>query len=131
MSLRLYKIEKLCSNTAIELLFSQSAEPEGQGGAILAYPWRLVWRLNEGRPERLPANVAQFMIVVPKKRLRHAVDRVLMRRRCREAYRLHRDLLPHGLPLDLAFIYIGKPGWLAPYASTEHAIERLLRQIKI
>ncbi len=30
----------------------------------------------------------QFMITVPKKKRRHAVDRVLMRRRIREAFRL-------------------------------------------
>lgn len=130
-SLRLYKTEKLCSLTAVELLFSQLKDSGGKGGAALVYPWRIVWRLNEDRPEGMRRDVAQFLITVPKKRVRHAVDRVLMRRRCREAYRLHRDALPAGVPLDLAFIYVGKEGSLASYAATERAVVRLLSQIKL
>jgi len=115
----------------VELLFSQLKDSGGKGGAALVYPWRIVWRLNEDRPEGMRRDVAQFLITVPKKRVRHAVDRVLMRRRCREAYRLHRDALPAGVPLDLAFIYVGKEGSLASYAATERAVVRLLSQIKL
>ncbi len=84
MSLRLYKREKLCSVTAIENLF---ARKEGNGSAM-AYPLRAVWRVSE----RNGASI-QFLISIPKKRLRHAVDRVTMRRRVREAYRLNRNAL--------------------------------------
>lgn len=66
------------------------------------------------------------MISVPKKRLRHAVDRVTMRRRIREAYRLLRDLHPlaDGSRIDLAFVYVDSR--LQPYAKIEAAMHRLL-----
>lgn len=125
--LRLYKIEKLCSATATELLFARpgAAASGGPGDAVkphsaVAWPWRAVWRVNTRRT----ADVAQFLISVPKKRLRHAVDRVTMRRRCREAYRLSRHLLPPSSRLDIAFIYVGDS--LTPYDRTAASMTRLL-----
>lgn len=66
------------------------------------------------------------MISVPKKRLRHAVDRVAMRRRIREAYRLLRDShpLPDGSRFDLAFVYVDSR--LQPYAKIQASVSRLL-----
>ena len=98
MSLRLYKKEKLCSVTAINSLFEQ--------GALIAYPLRMVWNANQNRTK--PSGI-QFLISIPKKKIRHAVKRVAMRRRVREAYRLNRHLvtLPQSIPaLDIAFIYV-------------------------
>lgn len=107
MSLRLYKKEKLCSVTAINSLFAiKQRETAPQQGALIAYPLRMVWRANE---KRIKPSGIQFLISVPKKKLRHAVDRVAMRRRIREAYRLNRHLikLPAEIPaLDVAFIYV-------------------------
>lgn len=100
--LRLYKKEKLCSKTAIDNLFSPAKDCAGEN--VMAYPWRAVWRhrsFEDKRPE-----CAQFLITVPKRRLRHAVDRVRMRRIMREAYRLNRQLLPPDRALDIAFIYV-------------------------
>lgn len=121
-SFRLYKKQRLCSPTAIEALFARTPECYG----ALTYPLRAVWRHN---PERRSDAPAAFVIVVPKRRLRHAVDRVLMRRRIREAYRLHQhDLdLPQGLRLDLGFVYVGNS--IEPYATIERAMLRLLEKI--
>jgi ribonuclease P protein component len=98
-SFRLYKREKLCSDTAIDLLFSR----KGEGQAALFYPIRIVWRVNTSR-----TGGAKFLISVPKKRLHHAIDRVAMRRLIREAYRLNRSRLGEAieLPVDIAFGYI-------------------------
>jgi ribonuclease P protein component len=120
---RLYKKEKLCSVIAIGQLF------DGSGAdchSALAYPLRMVWREN---PRRSSDATIQFLISVPKKKLRHAVDRVQMRRRVREAFRLNR----HSHPLesdrrvDVAFIYVAKT--LEPYARVESAMHRLLKKI--
>ena len=119
MSLRLYKREKLCSVTAIENLF---ARKEGNGSAM-AYPLRAVWRVSE----RNGASV-QFLISIPKKRLRHAVDRVTVRRRVREAYRLNRDLLPEGTKMDIAFIYVASE--VLPSSRIVPAMRRLLARIR-
>lgn len=123
--LRLYKVEKLCSLTAIDLLFSNRGSGDGKhlSGSALCYPWRAVWRFDSVRTPR----VAKFLISVPKKRLRHAVDRVTMRRRCREAYRLSRRLLPEGVAVDIAFIYVGNG--VTPYSPTFNAVGRLLGKI--
>lgn len=119
--LRLYKIEKLCSETAIGRLFSRN---DPQVSSTLAYPLRLAWRIDDVRGVKCP----RFLVSVPKKRLRHAVDRVTMRRRIREAYRLNRSLISPDLPADLAFIYVADK--LLPYAKVEHALKRLLASVK-
>lgn len=117
------KRHKLCSHTAVEQLFGCS----GSQSAI-AYPLRAVWRENTARTggERV-----QFLITVPKKRLRHAVDRVTMRRRVREAYRLSRHQYisadNDAAATDVAFIYVANG--LMPYHSVERAVGRLLSKI--
>lgn len=89
----------------------------------MAYPWRLVWTPATNR-----TSVARFLITVPKKRLRHAVDRVKMRRRCREAYRLSRHLLPTPSPgVELAFIYVADA--VTPYAKTHRAMAKMLTAV--
>lgn len=127
-SLRLYKKEKLCSCIAIDALFSRRVNCyAGMTGSALAYPLRLVWRRNDGRHHGAGF---QFLISVPKKKLRHAVDRVTMRRRIREAYRLNRDLLPQlpdGGKVDMAFVYVADG--LQPYAAVERSVCRLLRRL--
>lgn len=119
----LYKKEKLCSTTAIEQLFS------GGGRALnrLSYPLRLVAASDPGR--RSDAPVA-FLISVPKRRLRHAVDRVKMRRRIREAYRLlHRNYaFDASARLDVAFIYVADE--TVPYERVYAAMEHLLGSLQ-
>ena len=109
---RLYKREKLRSVSAIDALFSHKPGIAG----VMAFPVRAVWRLDGTR-----AGGTRFLVSVPKKRLRHAVDRVAMRRRIREAYRLHRAILPDTttLPLDIAFIFVSDT--LQPYRRIEDA----------
>ena len=113
------KKDKLCSVRAIELLF-------GAGGAefsTLAYPLRVLARQDNMRSS--DAAIA-FFISIPKKRLRHAVDRVTMRRRVREAYRLNRGNypLPEDVRLDVAFVYVADK--LKSYRSVERAMTRIL-----
>lgn len=112
------KSHKLCSRSAIERLF----DVDGSRSDI-AYPLRALWR-EAGRPAGEPA---QFLITVPKKRLHKAVDRVLMRRRIREAYRLLHASAENGAPRDMAFIYVANES--RPYRSIEKAMRRLLGQI--
>lgn len=121
MSLRLPKSTKLCSQTAIDRLFAQR-DVEG----ALAYPLRAVWGDVSGR---LRGDAVQFVASVPKKRVRHAVDRVLLRRRIREAYRLNRQqyIRDAAQPCDVLFVYVGNG--LEPYTKIEGAMKRLLRKI--
>lgn len=121
---RLGKAYKLCSITAIDSLFSGRA-----GGAdvcsALAYPLRAVWRRADGRAAGAPV---QFVISVPKRRLRHAVDRVTMRRRIREAFRLNRHSFEaSGVRADVAYVYVGDK--VLPYAAVERAMRKLLTRM--
>lgn len=121
-TLRLYKRQKLCSLTAIDLLFAR----QGDGQAALLYPLRIAWRHNDIR-----TGGVQFMISVPKRKLRHAVDRVTMRRRIREAYRLHHRAILGNLtdttPIDIAFIYVADQ--LVPSRRINSAMIKALKKI--
>ena len=122
---RLYKKQKLCSATAIDALFSR--ESADDLCSCLAFPLRAVWRTNGARS--FGASL-QFLISVPKRRLRHAVDRVKMRRRIREAYRLaqHSISMPEGDKMDVAFVYVASD--IQPYAKVECAVGKILAAIE-
>ena len=123
--LRLYKSEKLCSTLEIENLYAR-------GTSIIAYPLRAVW-LEVPRDDWRHPVAARFLVSIPKKRIRHAVDRVLLRRRTREAYRLNRrelltDILQqHGIGVDIAFVYLDSTP--APYAVISDKVTLLLSRI--
>lgn len=123
----LNKYDKLCSTSAIDRLFSHVKAADDSNRSVMAYPLRAVWRTNA---ERTQGSAVQFLISVPKKRLRHAVDRVTMRRRVREAYRLNRHSLTDILTdhIDIAFIYIADE--LKDYSTVERAVCKILRKIK-
>lgn len=83
------------------------------------------------RCEHTPGSPVQVLMSVPKKRLRHAVDRNRAKRQLREAYRqrsrLLKEALPPGSTLHMAFI------WLAdrpePSALVSGRMEKLLHRI--
>lgn len=98
---------------------------KGVGHVATAYPLRAVWNINNHRQTK----DTQFLISVPKKRFKHAVDRVLLRRRIREAYRLNRPALvkDESTAIDIAFIFLGNN--ICHYSEIEHAIIKLLNKI--
>ena len=74
----------------------------------------------------------QVLIAVPKKNLRHAVDRNRMKRLIREAYRLSKHSIldkysKAGKHLDIAFIFMGKQ--CVSQAETLTAINVLLDRL--
>lgn len=118
----LYKKQKLCSQRAIDELFAAG----GAEFSRLAYPLRAMARADSRRSSDAPV---AFLISVPKRRLHHAVDRVLMRRRIREAFRLsHQNHpLPAGVRVDLAFVYVAdRP---VPYTAVSWAMDKLLTSL--
>lgn len=120
---RLYKSEKLCSKLEIEKLYAH-------GTSVIAYPLRAVWLAVPAVPSHQPV-AARFLISIPKKRIRHAVDRVLLRRRTREAYRLNRKLLApaaaQGITVLIGFNWLAKHE--KDYSSIEHSMQELLTKI--
>ena len=128
-SLTLPKYTRLCGTTSVDRLFERDA-----AAWCVSHPLRAVWRPSLPSvmfPGSLGHGTLRFLITVPKKKLRHAVDRVAMRRRVREAYRLCRQdyetLLPAGTHLDIAFIYTHSS--CAEYKQVERAVHRILDKL--
>lgn len=76
----------------------------------------------------------QVMVTIPKKKRKHAVDRVQMRRRTREAYRLNRiylrsliEINPHIKTLSISLIYIHDKN--LPYLIVEDKMKTLLDKL--
>lgn len=119
----------MCSRTAIDMLFAG-------GRSVVAYPLRAVVAVkrcgDDTGSEPGQDIVAKFMITVPKKKIRTAVGRVLVRRRIREAYRLNRSILaqalqPAGSVAEIAFLYMDTS--IADYATIEASMKKLLGKI--
>ena len=119
----------MCSRTAIDMLFAG-------GRSVVAYPLRAVVAVkrcgDDTGSEPGQDIVAKFMITVPKKKIRTAVGRVLVRRRIREAYRLNRSILaqalqPAGSVAEIAFLYMDTS--IADYATIEASMKKLLSKI--
>lgn len=124
---RFNKEERLCSKKYLDLLFKN-------GSSFLLYPFRITFLLV-AEPHKYPA---QVVINVAKKRYRHAVDRNLIKRRTREAYRLQKEtkLYPFLNQPDqlllLSLQYVGKAKY--DYSVFEKklsvALQKLVSQIQ-
>jgi len=97
------KEERLCNKRLLEQLFSS-------GSSFLCYPFRVSWL----KAVTTQPAVVQVVFAVAKKRYKRAVDRNLIKRRTREAYRLHKEellyqpLQEQDLQIILSINYIGK-----------------------
>lgn len=93
--------EHLKSKSVIERLYAE-------GSSATAFPLRAVF-LEQDNDKQEPT--AAILISVAKRRFRHAVDRNLMKRRIREAYRTSKHcfidkLQENGKKMAVAIIYI-------------------------
>lgn len=75
------KEERLCSKKLLASLFQN-------GSSFLLYPFRVTWQLSAQNSHPFPV---QIIIGVPKKRFKRSVDRNLIKRRVKEAYRLSKS----------------------------------------
>ncbi len=116
------KEERLCSKKLLDELFNN-------GSSFLIYPFRVVY-LSEILPEGC---LAQVVIVVPKRRFKRAHDRNLIKRRIREAYRLHKGeflypfLQESKWQILLSLQYVGKE--IAEYKFIEKKLLSVFKQL--
>lgn len=92
------KEERLCSRKLIDRLYAE-------GHRLMAFPFSVQWIATDG-----PAP-CQVMIVAPKRRFHHAVDRNRVRRLTRECWRrrkpaLYDFLQQHNLCIALSLVYV-------------------------
>ncbi|MDB5004869.1 MAG: ribonuclease protein component [Mucilaginibacter sp.] len=116
------KEERLCNKKLIDELFHN-------GSSFLCYPFKASWLLV-GDVQQVPA---QILFSVSKRRYKRAVDRNLIKRRMREAYRLskqqqlYEQLNAADKKIVLSVGYIGKE--IAPYELIEKKMLKLLVQL--
>jgi ribonuclease P protein component len=110
------KSERLSSKKDIQELFKN-------GSSFYLHPFKVI---------TLPTSESalhQVLFSVPKRNFKKAVDRNLLKRRMREAYRLHKQLLPtEPQVLSIAYIYTSKE--IVDYAIIATQLKQSLSRIK-
>lgn len=121
------KDERLCSVKVIDGLFDRK---NSANGGVFSYPMRVVFQpqISADTDSENSAKIStQVLFSVPKRQFKHAVDRNLIRRRMKEAYRLNKQLLTGNF--NVVFIYIGKG--IEDYKAIEKGLKSALKKIII
>ena len=116
------KNQKLCNDKSIERLFEN-------GKYLTENPFRIIYNSYNNNEDVF----VKVLIVVPKKRVRLASDRNVIKRRVKEAYRLQKSELEKYLKsnnhqLNLAIIY--QKYEILDYKLIEEKIKLLLNRLK-
>lgn len=121
------KNERLCSQRLTDSLF-------GSRQRFVVFPFSITWKICTAE-EQIPSS-AQILIVAPKKRLRHAVDRNRAKRLIRECYRLKKQPLydyldEHHIKLlfSVSYIHTEPLGYHTLERKFDKAILQLIEQI--
>ena len=121
------KKERLCGKKSIDNLFAN-------GESFYSHPFAVKYKLHN-EPQQYPA---QLLIIVPKRKLHHAVDRNTAKRLIRECYRLQKHnlyelLSSRGQRMHLALIYTESktPTYKRLFDDISKLIKRLEENIQI
>ena len=114
------KEERLCSRSLMDRLYAD-------GHRLLAFPFSVQWLAVEG------TQPCQIMIVAPKRRFRHAVDRNHVRRLTRECWRLRKPnfytfLQEHNLCIVLSLVYVHNE--IMSHDQLGHKMDKLIELLR-
>ena len=115
------KNERLCGKTTIDNLFEN-------GSYIKDSIFSLVWNTEEFDDDA----IVKTLIVVPKKNIKNAANRSVLKRRMREAFRIYKSRLyakikSKNQQLAIAIIYQGEE--ILPYKVIEEKIKVILGRL--
>lgn len=119
----LSKEERICSKKLINELFT------GNGRSMTAFPLRVVFMkrtIVDDQPR------AAMLVSVPKRYFKHAVDRNMVKRQVREAFRRNKSIITQNLTDDhdavaMAFVWLTNEKY--PSSEVENRMVRLLTRI--
>jgi ribonuclease P protein component len=116
------KQERLKSNLSIQELLKH-------GRAVSKFPLKIYWDFSTDPHQKFPVRVA---VIVARRKFRKAVERNFMKRRLREAYRLHKHILyetldQHQQKIQMIILLLSDE--FISYEQLEKGICEILRQL--
>jgi ribonuclease P protein component len=111
------KTQRLTSKKLIEQIFEQ-------GKSFNISPFRVIVLQNPDQQ----THSHQALFSVPARNFKRAVDRNILKRRMREAYRLNKSLLPPDPKWLLAYIYTARE--IHPFKLIEQKMVEALQRLK-
>lgn len=119
------KTERLCSRKTIGRLFEKGST---EAKTSYLFPFKVFYLVDSDVPPNQPP---QVLFSISKRNFKKAVDRNLLRRRCREAYRKNKHLFfssPEQRPPSyIAFILIAKTK--VDYETIERGLQKLIGRL--
>jgi ribonuclease P protein component len=115
------KLERICSKQTIDSLFDRTSKAKID---FLVFPYKVILQTKDAKA--IKGLFPEVLISVSKKRFKRAVDRNLIKRRIKEAYRLNKVEVKQSTAI--AFIYVAKE--ILPFTDLEKAMIKVLARLK-